>query len=1057
MKHLSILLLATLLSVLASCASGSGQSTDSLTAALPELNAVLATKELPNPADLDAQARAASIAGPGWQPLDLSAPPVSGLSANAASGGGAIDFSSISGLAWQVFGVGDFREDFQPTSLAADVVENDVPYYLGHVDYTSGRWVLAGPFLGDVVHQYAGVDDHSDPSAFISPFGLHYVAIVVPEAAFLQLDGLSVGILSGDEAPLPVVEYQQNGGMDAIYFQWLDSPSALDADFDGYIVQRSPYLTMNWKDLIDEPQRIRSYADRDAQPATLYRYRVNTYDLAGNVGYGIPFVMQTTAGNSPPMAVVDVPRGPHFGPVELRFDMSGSFDPEDDPITGYSFDFGPGPAVVTQPGPVLDFTLQPGNYIVGCTASGTGGSTTDYVPLVVYPRWQDGSTLVEDGSPDFQRCFFPWTISETDGSATTNFYFDVGIPGITALTVDSAGVARSSYNSSVFDETQIISEPVPYDEGWAFAVYANGVALIYVWDGDRLEQLTDFNFRVDSSDCQLVTDGASGLYFIYYRNDGPSNWAMVWRDLVSSAEIDLKTGLSSPLDFDCDWNQQAGAFDAVYVDGDLFWARFLPSTPIASATISLDAPTSLEMDIDPATGRPAVAYFFADKVRYSALNADLATWTVPEPVETTANHGQQPQLVHDGGKAYVAISIPSSGKVQVLENDGSGWTSWNVHDDADLGDSINLAKLPGEEGLRILTQHNDNSTRIFRLRADDSQELLVKVAGIWGAGYDLTAASDASGLHLMQRDDFGTLHLFSTDGLAWTSEAVPAGTIVSFELGGSDTGVMHLSWTNGTDVHLDKWDGAAFVNITSGSIPSGRRPILSDEGPYRNAWEDIGGSDFQIYQQATTLISHSMAGMPIWDGSLLGSTIVSRPLVFYGGLDLEDANIGFADIATNKIEPVAHVDAGTMSLNWLEGRGMAGASFTHPQLLAEVQAWHVSAGPDIRPLRVVRNPDGSFETESMLEFSGIGFAYPDVRRSSSARQAWGGTFVGLTAANLLSEHRFEWSRFGEWEDLPLPEVENMSLPELLVGPDGRWHIIYRDYVNDDLRIISTVE
>ena len=53
---------------------------------------------------------------------------------------------------------------------------------------------------------------------------------------------------------------------------------------------------------------------------------------------------------------------------------------------------------------------------------------------------------------------------------------------------------------------------------------------------------------------------------------------------------------------------------------------------------------------------------------------------------------------------------------------------------------------------------------------------------------------------------------------------------------------------------------------------------------------------------------------------------------------------------------------------------------------------------------------------------------------------------------------FEWSNFGDWEQLPLPQgMHDDSLHELVIGPDGRWHIIYRDYVNDDLRIISTVE
>ncbi|MCB1217454.1 fibronectin type III domain-containing protein [bacterium] len=1012
---------------------------------------------LPSPSSLQSdEIRGASIAGPGWQPLDLSAPPSAGLSANAVSGGGAIEFSSLSGLAWQVFSLGDFSNDFRPTSVAVDVVENDVPYFIAHADFITDRWVVDGPFMGDRTHEYATVDDHSDPAALVSPFGLHYIAIIVPQANFLQLDGLSVGILGGDEAPLPVIEYQQNGSTDAIYLQWLDSPSVLDADFDGYIVQRSPFLSLDWTDLNVQTQRSRTFVDKNVTPGTVYRYRVNTYDISGNVGYGLPLPLMTTPlANTPPVASLEVARGPHFGPVQLRFDMSGSFDPDGDPITSYVFGFGPGIEPVSQSSPVLDITLQPGNYIVQGACDTGLGSGSDYVPLIVYPQWEENPRLIEAGNEDIQRVYFPWTVTEADGSATTTFHFDGLIPGVAAITIDDQGVVSRSFSSAVTDDFPILSEPVPYGDGWAFCTVGGETALIHVWDGQQLQTLQEFVFRVDGGSCQLATDGADGLYFIYFRQDGPSDWAMVWRDLFSSVETDLLTSLTAPVDYDVDWNPQAGAFDAVYVNGEVRWTRFLPGTPIAAAAVSADVPASIEMDIDPLTGLPALVYYVPDKVFHSRLNNDLATWTAPEAVDTTSVQGPNPQLLHADGKAYIAIRLVSSGKVEVLENDGSGWSSWNVLDDDNLNDFVNLAKLPGEDGLRILTQHNDRSTRIFSIRSDDSQELFTKIAGIWGAGFELSAASSATDMHIMQRTDSGMIHLSSADGLSWTGEALPAGVPSRFVLGGAADGALRLAWTNGTDMHLDQWNGSAFVSLGGGSTPAGRRPLLSDEGPYRNAWEDLGGANFSINQSFTGTISHSMAGMPIWDGSLLGSSIVSNPLVFYGGSDFEDADIGFADIVTNKVEHVVNVNGGVMSFSWLRGRGMRGASYTDLQLLVDVGVWHVCDGPDFRPLRVIRRPDGDFEYAELPGFSNLDFGFPDLRRSCSARQTWGGAFVGLTAANLLSEHHFEWSRFGEFEELPLPQAAGMSMPELLIGPDGRWHIIYRDYLTDDLMMFST--
>ena len=72
--------------------------------------------------------------------------------------------------------------------------------------------------------------------------------------------------------------------------------------------------------------------------------------------------------------------------------------------------------------------------------------------------------------------------------------------------------------------------------------------------------------------------------------------------------------------------------------------------------------------------------------------------------------------------------------------------------------------------------------------------------------------------------------------------------------------------------------------------------------------------------------------------------------------------------------------------------------------------------------------------------------------------ARGNTAVGIGSGALGDVGFFEWSNYGDWEALPVPDgMEHGSLHELVVGPDGRWHIIYRDYVNDDLRILSTIE
>jgi hypothetical protein len=66
----------------------------------------------------------------------------------------------------------------------------------------------------------------------------------------------------------------------------------------------------------------------------------------------------------------------------------------------------------------------------------------------------------------------------------------------------------------------------------------------------------------------------------------------------------------------------------------------------------------------------------------------------------------------------------------------------------------------------------------------------------------------------------------------------------------------------------------------------------------------------------------------------------------------------------------------------------------------------------------------------------------------------------MTAVTLISnmggeDTWFEWSNYGDWEQLPMPEMEHMTMPELIVGMDGRWHIVYKNFLTDQIMCRST--
>src|SRR5690606_13599384 len=92
-----------------------------------------------------------------------------------------------------------------------------------------------------------------------------------------------------------------------------------------------------------------------------YMYRVRCWDTAGNNAVSMAVIATRVVGDqAAPVCVVDMPRGPLYGPVEVSFDLTGSYDNDGDAITDYYFDFGSGLGVISQSDPVLTTTLQPG-------------------------------------------------------------------------------------------------------------------------------------------------------------------------------------------------------------------------------------------------------------------------------------------------------------------------------------------------------------------------------------------------------------------------------------------------------------------------------------------------------------------------------------------------------------------------------------------------------------------------------------------------------------------------------------------------------------------------
>ncbi|MCB1186044.1 hypothetical protein KDL29_02660 [bacterium] len=80
----------------------------------------------------------------------------------------------------------------------------------------------------------------------------------------------------------------------------------------------------------------------------------------------------------------------------------------------------------------------------------------------------------------------------------------------------------------------------------------------------------------------------------------------------------------------------------------------------------------------------------------------------------------------------------------------------------------------------------------------------------------------------------------------------------------------------------------------------------------------------------------------------------------------------------------------------------------------------------------------------------------DIRRTVSATYAHGSAGLGLVSDNNGEDVYLEWDILGEFERLETPDFGWSNMHEIVVGPDGRWHIFYHDQATDSIMMWSTV-
>ena len=1004
--------------------------------------------------------RMTSVVGPGWYRLDLLNRSFGGNEQGVSDDDPAIDIAGAGSNGYCVFGVHGFDGDNYPTGLRTDVSSVNGEYFLAHTNYVTGRWDTAGPFTDSTTYEYPEVSQYSNPDNFVSKYTNHFVAIIVPDGSDLQLDMLQLGVDGGDVGPEAVPQMYDRSSEAHLSMVWLHSASYLDPDFAGYSVSRAPFPAGAFVKLTEENIFDTYFNDADAELDKAYLYRVTTWDTSGNSADSFAFPgHRETGATTEPVCVVNMPNGPLTGPVQVHFDLSDSFDNDGDAFTDYEFDLGQGLGKTNQLNPELDVTLQPGCYSLRFTVTAGGNTDYQYRQLKVYPQWESASNLIDAGTPLVYRNFAPRSFYDPASEKAVFLYADSTVPSLVSLTVDSSGNIGRYDMMHPFDDPQLLcSEPQLVNGIWTFFV-ANSTRLFSCqWHDNEIVPLYQIGANTDSATTAMFTDSNNDTWAVYQKlNIG---FDIVATNLSTFQEVILIPGLISGKFFDAEWNPDADALDLVYSgSGSTDWLRWSPVVgPASSAVVNAADSEFVDIELDPTTGRPAVLLHNGVSILYSELKDDNSSWEIAGKVDPVDPDWVQSNLVFRDGNAYCYIG-DNPGDSKLYRRNGLNWDVVNTADFADGGLFCNMTYIPSLPGFIVFDIAGDWATRITLMQEDGSESQLQLEEGWAHYGLELSAASSATEIHLLHKPLTNYAHWTSPDGVAWT-ETTDAGLGFGGKIVGDQNGEIYTSLINGGNTYLRHWVDPAWVDVEINPISNGSLPIIYGQGHalvFGNFNGDAFPDEFHYKRNLDAAFTFPTESDAIWDGAFAGAgTHEAKLLIRFGGVNFDEGDFGLMDTG-GQIDYLFDPSFQFFDDAWAQGRHMEGAFYRNIYGSAR-EVFYVAYGPMSGPVRVWRNPEGEFQ------YANFDAVWPEIdlvdyRRTVSAMTAWGDTAVGI--GNNYNGHTlfFEWDNFGDFEELPLPAAllnETASHHELVVGPDGRWHIIYRDYANDDLRIISTV-
>lgn len=1070
--------LLIMLAMLMGC--GSGLRELNVPGAAPAVGAAGMGAQLPELAQLPAPARELSMHGSGYYNIPLKEHVATAGTINDAT---SIALTGAAIPAYAVYGIYGFDGDNGPTGARITTSSVSGEYYVAFSDFVAGSWLTTGPFTGSAEVTIPATDEYTSPTAFTSPKGVCYVVLLAGPGNAATVTKFELGVQGGQLGPEPVFQLNGGGGANGYLLTWTHSPSVQDPDFGGYVVERAPLVDGDFAVLSPAGLQDSYFVDNSAVLDQAYRYRVCTADVSNNRSlwrewFGGP----ETGGLADPVAVLRLPHGPLTSPASIQLDLSESFDPEGEAISTYTFQVNVFGAPISGPSPTADVTLQPGCYMLTAEVEVPGPPVrtgTTRVFLKVYPSWEAAPVIVRDTTP---WAFIPVERlygSRMSANATANRLTITGIDVIHGGISVWTGPADNPSNLQLqrlplLENSYSSAEPVEIGDKTYFAYRMDETIVMASIDGAKLEQ-QPLDDSTASSVLASATDGSSA-WWLFNTFDG-FNTDLTVRNasLQDNQEVVDSTGAIGAMDA---VYSPAGAIDVVYSDAATTqWVRWEIATAMVvdSAALAATPATMIDVELDPGTGRPVVAYFHTDRVRYRELDGG-GIWT-PEVLIDNANDNKQPfDLIVDDGTKYAFFATDPAHQANLYEETGGAWNPvYTPSYSADSGYGVHLLPRNGESDRALLLDTSQGSPRyLSALHDDGSETVLWDLPSSDAQCSELRAAAGSDGLHAVWQagGNAVTRHALSVDGgLNWTDPGNVGPFMRSTDLVGRADGSVYYSCYNGGNNELYWWDGATFQLRQSFAAVQDHRSFFTTMPVSTLTWfcYETGISTMHYVDAAEPAYVDSPAAFAsgvVWNGAATGLSLMNETWMGQiGGATIDQSHIGWSQNGAGEAAPLVEplVDGSFefyMNFNtW--GKTMDGIAYLMNSAELVGERFYATPGRLLDVYVYDQFPYSAPQSSELTVGPPIGLDSTleifntEQKRTLSCAMAQGVTGVTVISSIDGKHTYFAWSNFGEWEDLELPAgIDHMQGPELLVGLDGRWHILYHNWQTDQVMCLN---